>query len=915
MRIKILILLSILSLINQNRSFAQTGKGSTFIIEVSDKTNGEKLIGATITYYKGSLKKGTITNTDGIAILQNLPQEVSLEISYIGYLSKTYFFKTKKNKRLTVSLEPNNQILDEVIVTATESKGITSTSKIDQQAMKHLQPSSFTDILSLLPGGSTSDPHMGISNSIRLREAKSVNKDYEFSSLGTSFIIDGVPLTNDANLQSIGGSSKIRGRFNVASGIDMRCISTDNIKSVEIIRGVPSVQYGDVSMGVVKIKRKDTTSPLHFRFKADQYSKLFYVGKGIKLGDRRILNVNLDYFDSKIDPRNKYENFKRLTTSIRYNQTHILASGARLNWVSSLDYAGTFDNIKSDPEVDEKLDRYKMQDRRISLNNELKYSTNNKKGLRNLSFTPAVNMQINSLKQTKEVYLNMPSAVPNSKIEGSYDAQYLPMHYISHAKVDGRPLNLFLKANSDWYAQIKKSEHKIKIGVDFRYEKNYGEGRVYNPSRPPSPRMTTRPRKFKDIPGLQKASFYIENNITIPFSKTKVIDIQAGLRGIALVNMNSKYALNNKIHLDPRLNIMLDIINRTINESNMRWRVGGGWGILTKLPTLSQLYPNLSYTDIEELNYFHNNPDYRRLVLRTHIYNPTNYQLKANRNNKWEIRTDFKWKKYAASITYFREFTNSGFRSMSDYRFLAYRRYNTAGIDHTQITDQPQLENLPYTDETYISTSGYVGNGSELKKQGVEFSLSTPRFKAINTRITLFGAWFRTTYNNSLPYWDGSHAIVNDREIPYLGLYDWNEKKAYQTMDTSLMFDTHIPKLDLIFSTTIQANWINKSIIEPRNIVPTHYVGKDEVVHPYTDVEAKDPILRHLILKEHARLDSSIPFYSTINFKANKALGKHLNIALFVNKLLSYTPSYMRGNVRIYRSVSPYFGMEINIKL
>lgn len=911
---RIVLSLITLFLFSLNLLVAQDTRYYNLSIQTTDKETNERLIGATVLYQVNLEQKGTITDTNGEVSLKLPEGNTTIKISYIGYLSQEYVINIQKDRRLLISLQPDSKLLDEVIVTATESKGVVTASKIDTKAMAHLQPSSFTDVLSLLPGGISSDPNMGSMNAIRLREANSLGANYDFSSLGTAFVVDDVPLSNDANLQSIAGN-KMQGRENTSKGVDMRSISTDNIESIEIIRGIPSVQYGDVSTGVVKIKRKAKASPLELRFKADQYSKLFYIGKGIALTTDKVLNINVDYLDSKVDPRNKFENFKRLTTSVRYNQNFLLNNGGRIRWSSSLDLGSTFDNWKSDPEVDEKLDRYKTQEMRLSFNNELRYTTTYDKGLRNISFTPAISGQFNQIKQTKEVFLNLPSAVPSSTTEGSHDAIYLPYHYISKAKVDGKPINAFLRLNSVWATKTWSGKHLIRLGGDFRYEKNLGEGQVYDVTRPPSPNMSSRPRKYNDIPGLQKASFYIEDNITIPFIGARIIDLQAGLRGIALLNMNRNYLLNGKLHLDPRINFMVDAMNQEVAGKNLRWRIGGGWGILTKLPTIDQLYPNLVYTDLEELNYFHNNPEYRRLVLNTHIYDPTNYKLKANRNMKWEVRTDVTWNNYNLSVTYFKERTTSGFRTMSDYRVLPYRKYNTSELNSQTITAPPSLEELPYTNEHYLTVGGYSGNGSELNKEGIEFHASTPRYKSINTRITLSGAWFKTTYNNSLPEWYKPNVTINGKDIPYLGLYDYNEKKSYQSLNTSLMFDTHIPILGLIFSTTIQAKWYNRSLLYPKNTMPTSYIGIDGVVHPYTEAEANDPILKQLMLRENSTMNSRVPFESIINFKANKAFGKRLNIALFVNKLLSYTPSYKRNSITIYRSVSPYFGMELNIKI
>ncbi|WP_289475140.1 hypothetical protein, partial [Klebsiella pneumoniae] len=69
------------------------------------------------------------------------------------------------------------------------------------------------------------------------------------------------------------------------------------------------------------IKRKKGVTNLEARFKADMQSQLFYVGKGFAMpGDDWTINVSLDYLDSKVDPRNARENYKRLDGSLRSNK-------------------------------------------------------------------------------------------------------------------------------------------------------------------------------------------------------------------------------------------------------------------------------------------------------------------------------------------------------------------------------------------------------------------------------------------------------------------------------------------------------------------------------------------------------------------------------------------------------------------
>lgn len=114
---------------------------------------------------------GTTSDADGKFSIRGLGAgDYLLVISYIGYETQEKRIRIDGDVNRDFRLLPSSTTLNEVVVTASESKGITSASKIDRTAMEHLQPSSFTDLLALLPGGSTSTPNMGRANTIRLRE-------------------------------------------------------------------------------------------------------------------------------------------------------------------------------------------------------------------------------------------------------------------------------------------------------------------------------------------------------------------------------------------------------------------------------------------------------------------------------------------------------------------------------------------------------------------------------------------------------------------------------------------------------------------------------------------------------------------------------------------------------------------------
>ena len=58
-----------------------------------------------------------------------------------------------------------------------------------------------------------------------------------------------------------------------------------------------------------------------------------------------------------------------------------------------------------------------------------------------------------------------------------------------------------------------------------------------------------------------------------------------------------------------------------------------------------------------------------------------------------------------------------------------------------------------------------------------------------------------------------------------------------------------------------------------------------------------------------------IPFAGYFNLKATKSIGKHLRIALFVNRILDWLPDYRTNGLLVRRSSDAYFGMELNLSI
>lgn len=89
-------------------------------------------------------------------------------------------------------------------------------------------------------------------------------------------------------------------------------------------------------------------------------------------------------------------------------------------------------------------------------------------------------------------------------------------------------------------------------------------------------------------------------------------------------------------------------------------------------------------------------------------------------------------------------------------------------------------------------------------------------------------------------------------------------------------------------------------------------------IHPFTEADTHDLYLQHLVrtYTDGMFLRQTVPFSMDLNFKATKKLfNDKLMVALFVNKMWDAHPDYERNNFVIRRYVTPYFGLEMNVKL
>jgi hypothetical protein len=860
------------------------------------------------------------TDNNGRFELDNLPVgEYVVGVHYLGYHELKKIVTFHQNVKLVISLQAENLELNEVIVTATEKRGGPTSSVINRQAMEHLQPSGFADLLELLPGYMATKLNMSEVSTITLRQAGSDKN----TGLGTAFYIDGVPFDNDASLQLAGNSSsdlKISGRINVAKGVDMRQISTDDVEKIEIVRGVPSARYGGITSGAVLITRKWGETDLTARFKSDLNSKLASVGKGFKIRKLPgIFNVNTEFMTNSYDPRNTLLKYSRSTTSLKYIR-HFDWNGTELILKTSGSYLFTLDKEKEDPEINYgQKDLYKSTYSRYSfgVNADLMIPGNVSKELK---FTFSSSLVDDEFIREKYVSPTGPMPIPTAMVEGEADAEYLQQGYEGHLLVDGKPVNIY--ATTDFSLSFSKNNmtHKPSAGFSWKFDKNYGDGEVYDLSKPLYPGSSNwRPRPFSDVPAMNKLAFYLEDDFTFKSGRHTVLLIP-GVRGTSLASLSNAYAMQGKVYFDPRINAEWRFPAFNLGQLPLKITLTGAWGKLSRMPVAWQLYPDLEYYDIIELNYYSQNPDLRRLYVMTQIEDHTNYNLKPAETRKKEVGIKASVGKAKLSLTAFDEKMTNGFLFSKRFVSYTYKKYDAGSVSPEGLSAPPDLSLFDYDQASELFEYKQSVNGALVRKKGIEYRLELPRWKALNSKVTIDGAWFKTRYFVTLPSYKLNNIIVNNEIYPYVGvyLYDSTKSNVKELHNTNLYWTTNIPRHKLVMTLSLQATWYFKTRYIPYDGVPDGYLDTMGNYHVFQESDVDDPVLRYLVknFSDHYFDTSRKPIDFGLNLKMSKDISEHLKLSFYVNRLVSYLPDYKTNfNVTKIRKRNPWFGMELKLKL
>ncbi|NDV57689.1 SusC/RagA family TonB-linked outer membrane protein [Bacteroides sp. 519] len=217
---------------------------------------GEEIIGATVVEY--GTRNGAITNASGNFTITVSP-ETELLISYLGY--KTQIISIKENTYITVRLEENTQILDNVVVTAMgirkkESSLTYSTQLIDGEELTRAKDINLIHTLAGKTAGvqiARNSSGLGASAKVLIRGNRSINGNNH-----PLYVIDGVPMLNNSNEQAVSAIGGIANSGNRDGGDGISNLNPDDIESINILKGASAAAlYGwQAANGVILITTK-----------------------------------------------------------------------------------------------------------------------------------------------------------------------------------------------------------------------------------------------------------------------------------------------------------------------------------------------------------------------------------------------------------------------------------------------------------------------------------------------------------------------------------------------------------------------------------------------------------------------------------------------------------------------------------
>jgi hypothetical protein len=763
--------------------------------------------------------------------LQNVPVGPQvLNVRRVGYapVRLPVSVPVRGTRTLDVVMAVSALQLEQVTVTADRvgrARGELGTATvIDRDAIANQVATSLQGVLELVPGVVLQPPGLDAPAQFSLRTlAQSPTGGLtaggpsaaDIGAAGTLIVLDGVPLSNNANLQTVGARGEtVPAASTSGGGVDIRRIPAATLERVEVIRGVPSARWGDLTQGTIIVDTRAAATPPEILARLDpRTAEGSVVGGGDWQDERQALTVAFNLAQTAAT-----RTLSSATTVRGAGQlAHRLELGVAPAQGPAQPDQRPLPRAVFDTRADWYLLRYEAPERvdvepgRNSFQDDrgLRISERARVAMGGgaLELTAAYDAQAQETRETR--FLSRPTLPFTDRTsEGRAVGRYIEGQYLSAYTLEGAPRLLYSRLewerSSDGHANEGAfSLAQLRAGLELRREWNGGAGYEFPLDAPPQTTINgvngfDRPRPFDDVPPLVTSAYYADTRLVARRGQL-VAELQPGLR-LDVLHEGSWWASGSRSAVpQPRL---------TAQVSPRPWvRVRGGVGVVSKLPTVAQLFPAVQWFDVVNVNRFTPDPAERLAVLTTFIRDPTNDELEPSRATKREVALELDGGRRVGSVglTWFNDAVAGAVTLRRDPAFLLRDRYALA--DTGLGTGQPgRIVDPPIGADTIpIFLDRYV-NGGALDSRGVEFTVAFPEVPTLHTRLEASGAVVETRFSTDDRDFGPINTVttfVTDTAVKRLAVFEGARQRARRSILTWRLVH-HQPDLGLVVTATAQ---------------------------------------------------------------------------------------------------------------
>ncbi len=888
-----------------------------------------------VSVYLPSMDQRFITGEDGEFRFQYLAAKKRQEILIVSLLGR-------QEQRLNVELSPGERQLDdvtlpilsmgleEIAVAPTTDQRLESNSSIyiNREVILQSGALSLNDLLNLVPGKKIEAPSLQRVQQANLRTANYATSSAASrdafalnNSFGVALIMDGVAISNNANMQTrnagmtgmenanvFGGVSGLKGGGNspgnysgdyAFGGLDLRQITTDNIESVEIVAGVASARYGDLTDGAIIINRMAGSSPLHFQMQLRDNATVYGLNKGFQTKKFGGISFGANFTRSFEDNRDKLKAYNRWGGNAMWT----IAGGRERAFTNTLavDYNRNLDNVLQDPD-DPTGTFVRFRTYNFSVSNRSNYRIDH-----GFISNIGLNMRYGQSYQNtyKEQLMNGTFVIYSDATEvGVAKGVYGPGTYTSVSHIEGKPIDFTARVDLTGHYYTGDVSHQLQFGANYNYSKNNGAGQIVDPSRPNSlssaataGNRSARYYDYTQIRAQQQLGLYVEDVFQIA-----VADRPLHVRTGARMDFFERF-----VTISPRANIRYEL--------HPNWRLGLAYGFSSKAPALAQLYPGPVYYEIPLFQYTAVTEtgavDAANSLYLLHVdkYVPTNNALKPTKSQQLEFSAIYASEGFRLAMNIYDKRSYNGIST--------FRRFEVTTLDQYKTNPDPTAE-VPYViegTENHRLTRNEFVNGNKSWNQGIEVLLSTPKWSPIQTVFNIRGG---LTYTKAQPL-----QVMQDFTNPgtdagyaVTGVYDARVRNTVVS-NAALTTSTHIPKARLLVNFTAEFNILNKTNTRASDGIPTgYYTERGEFV----TIPAFDPQnsqYRHLLQTQESLNNQNQPgVYSNFHLNLSKDISERLTVAFNVYNVFNYRPQYLRSdNTLIIPNSKPTYGAQVRLRL